>query len=253
MTQQGGSGRSTSPWAYAAMGAGAVILVALLIVGGIMIGRSSGSSDQRSTPSVPATSAESSSVPASPPIAVPSPSPTEQSPSLSPSPTPNGATRVVIQFAGSAKCPGGAVTVWNTLKKPMVDLKSKQSPSGSASFTLPSTSTRGLAISAICPTWPFINAEPVVALQYQGTKPGQQASLIDRQPSATDGNWCWAGSSDPSATITVNGYIHDGGDPMNSVVTLWANPMMETVPYSGGEQWHAAPNGSMGHQDAPYC
>lgn len=167
-----------------------------------------------------------------------------------------GTVRLTVRLEDDARCAGARIGVHNTTVTPIFGRYAVADSSGSATFTVPGRKTRGLAIDVTCKSWPFIDAVPVVVLQYKGDAPGGSAATRGGHPSDNYASYCWAGATSRTATIRVTGWVkpETNGKPFSGDVILWADPTVATAALSAtGERWNLTFDGGMAHQDLPYC
>ena len=197
----------------------------------------------------------------SPSSASPTPTPTPTSESPTPTPTSAsasstaGVTVLAFSLEDDAVCVGGRLGAHNTTVSPVWEKFTKIPATGKVSVAVPTKYTKSMAFDIQCRTWPNTGAVPIVALQYEGTEPGDVPPTNGRgQPLGDQASYCWAGTATATAAFTVRAWLDQGdGTPLSGKVALYADPTVATVGYSSGERWQESPDGQLGHQDEPYC
>jgi hypothetical protein len=160
--------------------------------------------------------------------------------------TPTGSSRIEIALND---CEGCKVTAYVPLVKGE-DLKTWVSApvkDGRTSLLVPTAATRSMSFDVQGTEdvdLTFANARPAVVLAYRTPPGGTQ-----------EGNWCWAGTSDPVVTLTIRhqrlpASQFSGALPTDDHEDIFdATPALPVV---AGE-WQPSADGGLGHQDAPYC
>jgi hypothetical protein len=151
-------------------------------------------------------------------------------------------------------CRDGRVGFYNTTTSP-IQQKVVRVRSGAATLQVRSGTTRRMSFDVDCAGWPTAGAVPVVVLQYRGVTPGSPAPVgAAGQPRGEAGSWCWAGTQDQAVTLTLRTYLDEGdGTPLGGIAAVWADPTVATVATTDGQRWQRTFQGSLGHQDLPYC
>ena len=128
--------------------------------------------------------------------------------------------------------------------------------SGQARFRVPSAQTVGMSFDVTTADGAGAlgaSAVPVIALGFAGSPAGTTLSRRQALKRGQQANWCWAGTTRASVTITVSTYSKVTANPepweTKRGVYFWAHPTVST--FNDAANMHAS--NAMGHQDAPYC
>lgn len=123
---------------------------------------------------------------------------------------------------------------------------------GVATFVVPTSQTPGMAFAIDAPWRVEINAQPFITMQYKGAVPGGTLTRAQAM-AAKQGTACWAGTSDPTASLTVRvsrvlmaAFPH--GNHKTRVPLAWATP---TTGSPGG--YSPAYSGVIASQDVWVC
>jgi hypothetical protein len=123
---------------------------------------------------------------------------------------------------------------------------------GVATLVVPTSQTPGMAFAIDAPWRVEINAQPYITMQYKGATPGGTVTRA-QAIAAKKGTACWAGTSDPTAALTVRVSrvlmpAFPDGDHKTRVPLAWVTP---TSSSPGG--YSPAYQGVIASQDVWVC
>lgn len=116
-----------------------------------------------------------------------------------------------------------------------------------AVLTVPANKTKGMSFDLRTPGNASAfggNAIPVIAIGFEGFKPGSRVTAAQTRASGQQANWCWAGAKKDVTVPVLLQWQH-----ARSQVYAWAAPTLKT--YDDADQMR--PADAMGHQDVPWC